>query len=243
MPYSADTITRDSHLQVLLMGFSKIGKTYSTIRSMVKSFGRGYVFSSGPRSGMARIVEHGVKDFTYDLIRDEVDYDSAIKEARRGVKEKEYHWVFVDDFSLYASMLHDILKTQSAGNNTSGKADGRQFYGELRPRILNSARRVLDIKTHVVFASHWIESTKEIEGQRAKSGQGILPLIPGAAREELPALFSDVLFMEIIDGKRVFQVNPGGVWGPGSKAVEGTHTIDADFAEFMKLAKLPIKKK
>ncbi len=117
-----------------------------------------------------------------------------------------------------------------------GEADGRRWSPEFKQRLLNVVRRLFDIKAHGVVASHYTEQTGEIEGQKAKSGRGILPMIYGSAREELPALFQDVLFMEKEGDRRVFQVNPEGVWGPGCRSADGTHTITADFGEFLKLA-------
>lgn len=244
MPQSSSTLERDPHMHVLLLGFSKVGKSFSSIMSLTKAFGPGYVLACGDRSGMVKVSKAlAPKKFDFDMIRDENDMEAAIKEARRGVKEGQYKWVVVDDFSLYASWLHDELKDASAAQSKSGEANGRIYYPELKQRLLNIARRVLDIRCHIVFASHWISPSAEMDGQKAKSGQGIMPMIPGAAREELPALFPDVIFMEKAEGKkgeperRVFRINPEGVWGPGCKDIEGTHTIDPDFGAFMQLHK------
>ena len=189
------------------------------------------------------------KKFTYDLIRDERDIEAGLKIAREGVKKGEFHWVFVDDFSLYASFLEGELRDASAANSESKLPDGRRYWPEYKQRLLNVVGRLFDLKTHIIFASHYIEASQEIKGQRPKSGQGIMPMIGGSAREELPARFQDVLFMEKEKDRRVFQVNPEGIWGPGCRNVDGTHTIDADFGQYFdlmrqgqKLVKLPRKK-
>jgi hypothetical protein len=237
MPQPASSLERDLYLHVLLLAFSKMGKSYSTISSCARAFGPGYVIACGDRSGMTRVAQV-TKKFTYDLVRDENDMEAGIKEARRGVKEGQYKWILVDDFSLYASWLHDELKDASAAQSKSGEANGRVYYPELKQRLLNIVRRVLDIKAHIIFASHWVSPSPEMDGQRAKSGQGILPMIPGSAREELPALFPDVIFMEREEktNRRVFRINPEGVWGPGCKDLD-THTIEPDFGAFMQLHK------
>jgi hypothetical protein len=182
------------------------------------------------------------KKFSFDIIRDEDDMEACLKEARRGVKENEYKWIFVDDFSLYASFLEGALRDASAAASKSHEPDGRRYWPEYKQRLLNIPRLLFDVKAHVIFCSHYIEQSGEIEDkvtgtrQRAKSGVGIVPMIGGSAREELPALFQDVIFMEKEKDRRVFQVNPSGVWGPGCRSADGTHTIDADFAVFWKLA-------
>jgi hypothetical protein len=234
MPQAASSISRDPYLRVLLMGTAKVGKSTSTILSMIKAFGPGYVVCCGDKSGMAPAARQSSK-FLFDIIRDENDMEAALKEARRGVKDSEYKWIFVDDYSLFASWLEQALRDESARASKEGKADGRKFYPELKSRLINYVRRFQDIKAHLIFTTHFVSPSQEIDGQRAKAGQGIMPMIPGAAREEIPALFNDVLFMEKEKDKRVFQVNPEGVWGPGSRAADGTHTIEADFGVFWKL--------
>lgn len=223
-------------------GYILTHNTKSTIVSLVELAGYGYVITPGDKSSLGPAMR-ATKKFEFDLVRDEVDMDACLKTAREGVKEKKYGWVFIDDYSLYGSTLEGLLRDESAKQNKSGKPDGRTWSPEFKNRILNTVRRAFDLKCHLVVASHYIEQSGEIVDQqtgnvqRAKSGRGIMPMLYGSAREELPALFTDVLFMEKIDDRRVFQVNPDGVWGPGSRSVDGTHTIDASFVEFMKLTK------
>jgi hypothetical protein len=238
MPQEASALSADLFLNVLLMGVPRIGKTTSTIVSLANAFGKGYVVCCGLKSGMLEAQKKTTK-FSFDVVRYEDDMEAVLKEARDGVKSGAYKWVFVDDFSLFASMLHDQLRAASAGQSAKGEADGRRYYPELKKRLLNTVRRFLDLKTHVIVATHWMSPSGEIDGQKAKVGVGIVPLIPGAAREELPTLFPYILWLEKEDktDRRVFRVNPEGVWGPGCYNISGTHTIDADFLAFAKLLK------
>lgn len=240
MPQSATALERDPFLRVLLLGSAKCGKSTSSILSMSNAFGAGYVLCCGDKSGMGPAARK-TKKFSFDIVRDENDMEACLKEARRGVKEGEYKWIFMDDFSLYASFLEGSLRDASAAQSQSRQPDGRRYWPEYKQRLLNTVRRLFDVKAHVVFASHWITPSPEIDGQRAKSGTGIVPMIGGSAREELPALFQDVIFMEKLTEKgkpdrRVFQVNPEGVWGPGCRSVDGTQSIDADFGEFWRMS-------
>lgn len=251
MPQDAGSLEKESYLRALVLGFAKVGKSTTCISSLSAAFGMGYVICCGDKSGMAPAARR-TKKFVFDIVRDEEDMEACIKEARRGVKEAGHKWIFVDDFSLYCSFLEGALRAASAAKNKSGEPDGRRWSPEFKTRVLNIAGRLFDIKAHVVFASHYIEQSGEIEDketgtrQRAKSGLGIIPMIYGSAREELPARFQDVLFLEKIaekgkEDRRVFQVNPVGVWGPGSRSADGTHTIDADFGVFWKLAQATAK--
>jgi hypothetical protein len=238
MPQAASSIG-DPILRVLLMGAAKVGKTVATIPSLVKAVGTGYVIACSGDKGSVAPAARRTSKFTYDLVHDETEMEAAIKEARRGVKEGRYKWIFVDDFSLYASVLEGLLRDWSSKRSKSGEANGREVYPELKTRIMNVPRRLFDLDVHIVFATHYIEQNREMDGQRAKSGTGIVPMIPGSAREELPALFQDVVFMEKDKDKRVFRVNVNGegVWGPGSRSLDGVETIDADFGEFLKKAR------
>jgi hypothetical protein len=236
MPIAASALERETYLRVLLMGPAKIGKSCASIASLAHTFGLGYVFVCGDKSGLEPVLRR-TKKFECDLVRDENSMETAIKEAKRGVKEGKYKWIVVDDFSLYASWLEGALRDASALANKSGEPDGRRYWPEYKTRLLNVARRLLDANAHVVFVSHYISQSQEIDGQRAKSGNGIVPMIGGAAREELPALFKDVIFMEKgKDDSRVFKVNPLGVWGPGCRSIDGTKDINADFGEFLRLS-------
>jgi len=233
MPIAAADLDKDPFLRMLIMGHPKCGKSTTCISSLVDTFGPGYVICCGDKNSLAPAVRR-TKKFQFDVVRGEDDMEACLKEGRTGAKEGRYKWALVDDFSLYASGLEGSLRDASAAAN-NGKPDGRRYWSEFKQRLLNVPRRMFDWKTHVVFISHFISQGGEIDGQRAKSGTGIVPMIGGAAREEFPAMFQDILFMEKEKDRRVFQVNPEGVWGPGSRSADGTHTIDASFSEFLKL--------
>ena len=233
MPIAASSLERELFLRVLLMGAAKSGKTTSTITSLAP-LGLGYVFVCGDKSGLEPAYRRTTK-FEFDLIRSENDMETAIKEAKKGVKENKYKWICVDDFSLYASWLEGALRDASAAQNKSGEPDGRRYWPEYKTRLLNIVRRLIDAPCHVVFVTHYMEQSQEIDGQRAKSGVGIVPMIGGSAREELPALFKDVIFLEKGKEKdsRIFKINPEGVWGPGCRSIDGTRDIPADFGDFL----------
>lgn len=230
MPHPASALERDVFMRVLMLAFAKVGKTENTVVSLAESFGMGYVLNCGDQSAL-KPAQRFTKKFEWDLIRDERDMEEAIVNARKGCnKEKKYKWVCVDDFTLYAGWLEQELAAASA--NEKGEPDGRRYWREYRNRLKNIVLRLFECKAHVVFLSHYIEQTQEIEGQMAKAGKGIMPMLGGTARAEIPALFQDVLFMEFDGGnkenKRVVRVNPQGIWGPASRSIADTVDIPAD---------------
>jgi len=241
MPIAATELERELFLRVLLMGPPKIGKTRSTIDSLARAFGPGYVIECGDKSALAPALRQTTK-FTFDLVRDENQMETAIKEGKSGAKAGRYKWIVMDDYSLYGTWLEGELRDASAAANKSNEPDGRRYWPEYKSRILNIVGRLLDSSAHVVFVSHFIEQSQEIDGQKAKSGRGVLPMFGGSVREELPARFVDVLFMDKIKDHRVFMVNPEGVWGPGCRSVDGTKEIEPDFGDFWKLMNQKIEK-
>lgn len=226
MPNDASSLTRDVFDQVLFLGMPKVGKSTCVIASAAKAFGPGYVINCGSKSGLEP-ASRRTRKFKWDLVRDEVGLDAAIKEARRGAKDGEYKWIVLDDFNLYASWLEQAL--EDATRNSKGEADGRRFWREYRKRIANALVRLFDCKAHFYCITHYMELSPEIEGQIEKSGRGIAPMFGGAARKEVPAMFKDVVLVDMDKrNKRVFHVNPVGVFGPACRSLDGTYAIPAD---------------
>src|SRR5574337_2119618 len=229
MPQDASALERDPYDRVLFLGDPHIGKSTSIIASAAEAFGMGYVLNCGKKEGLSDAARRS-KRFKWDLIRDEVQMEDALKEARRGCKDGTYKWVAIDDFNMYASWLEVALEDQT--RNNKGESDGRRFWREYRKRLINILVRGFDFKAHIYVISHYIETGGGlIDGQTEKTGPGVAPLFGGAARKEIPGMFADIVFMAPSSkdkGKRSFFINPVGVYGPSCLSLPGTHEIDAD---------------
>lgn len=228
---SATALSGSTHLLTLVLGFAKTGKTTSVIKSAVQAFGKGVVICCSTKEHMLGALAECPDGWDWTVVKSIEDMDNTIKEVRRAVKEGTYKWVLVDDFNLYADEVEEAMK--KAHN------DGYKTYPAYRANLRNTILRLTDLGVHVLTTMHFIEvSEYEIEGQGPKKGAGIVPLLTGVAKAIVPGIYHEVIFMEKIRGdRRVFYVNPSGVWGAGCNNVKGTHEIDADVGKLWSLVK------
>lgn len=242
MPEDASALERDPYDRVLILGQPHHGKSTMVVSSAAAAFGLGYVINCGKKTGLLEAGRRNSR-FKWDLIRDEVQMEDALKEARKGCKDGVYKWVVIDDFNLYASWLECELEDRT--RNTKGEADGRRFWREYRKRLINILIRCFDFKAHIYVISHYIETGGGvIDGQTEKTGVDVAPLFGGAARKEIPGMFGDIVFLapnSKDNKKRSFFINPVGVFGPSCLSLSETKEIDADVgilhAEFIKGSK------
>lgn len=242
MPQEASALERDAYDRVLVLGQPHYGKSTSVVGSAAEAFGMGYVINCGKKTGLLDAARRSGR-FKWDLIRDEVQMEDALKEARKGCKDGTYKWVVIDDFNLYASWLEVALEDQT--RNAKGEADGRRFWREYRKRLINILIRCFDFRAHFYCISHYIETGGVLlDGQTEKTGVDVAPLFAGAARKEIPGMFGDIIFMAPSSknqSRRSFYINPVGVFGPSCLSASGTREIDADVGilhdEFKKAGK------
>ena len=229
VPQDASSIEREAFDRVLILGEPHSGKSTSVTASAAEAFGLGYVINCGKKTGLLDAARKTSK-FKFDIVRDHAGMEESLKEARRGSKEGLYHWIALDDFNLYASWLEVALEDQT--RNAKGEADGRRFWREYRKSLVNILVRLFDMKAHIYVISHYIETGGGlIDGQTEKTGQGVAPMFAGAARKEIPGMFSDIVFMAPStkdSAKRSFHINPVGVFGPSCLSAPGTREIPAD---------------
>jgi hypothetical protein len=89
--------------------------------------------------------------------------------------------------------------------------------------------RLFLLDAHVIVLAHHIDVKGAlIEGQLEREGEGICPLLGGKARATIPAMFQDVVFMEMRQGRRTFTTSSAGVFGPGCRNLEGVHQTEAN---------------
>jgi hypothetical protein len=95
--------------------------------------------------------------------------------------------------------------------------------------------RLFRLKAHIIVTSHYLDVGGEVmDGQQAKTGIGIVPLLGGKARGTIPAMFQDVVFFEKKGADRFFITGIDGVWGPGCRSLPGNMAVPADVKALMR---------
>src|ERR1700690_57169 len=230
MPKTAAQLEIAPFLSLLVIGPSGSGKTH-LLGTAPKPI---YILCSDDESKLDPAINTD-KGFKYDLV-DSTDgnkllnqFEAAIHEARRGITAGDYKSIVWDTISTFSDYLVNAeLDATDKGNGP----DGRQAYGSFNRRIINCVGRFLSLKAHRIVLAHYSEPSKEIEGQAKKEGDGILPGIPGKARQQIPGKFHDVVFLKKIAGsdERELLTRVSGVYGPRMNGLPGVESVPADLS-------------
>lgn len=225
MPQGASEVAREAYLRLFLMGAPKVGKTRTVVCTSEPGV---LLINCDDRGAIRPAVEHWTRkdgslgatvgdEFDVELVHNLLDMERAIGTAKAGVKAGKYRTIVIDPITTYAGNIEQELADWS---NTGKGPDGRRFWPEYAKRLQNTVSRLFRLKAHVIVTAHYLETGGEvIEGQAAKVGPGIAPLLGGKARSIIPAMFQDVVFMEKNGPKRVFTTSIEGVWGPGCRSM------------------------
>ena len=249
MPKFASDAKAFDFLRLLVLGPPKIGKTQTIISTAPKPV---YVILSDDEAALrpaARVC--GPKDFAYDEVnstRGDVllrQAEAAWKEASEGAKAGRYKTVVWDTLTSFATYL--INAELAASVNDKGNEVPQTAYPHYSRRLQNYVGRLVSsaIPAHVIVIAHDQKDSKELPGQMAKHGQGIVPGVEGSVRGQIARYFQDVVYLEkrktTTSESRVFVTNIDGVYGIGCRSLPGYEEVPADVAEFYRLSKAPQK--
>jgi AAA domain len=244
-PLDGSSLVETRYLRMLVMGFVGIGKTTSVVSTCPKP---AYVINSDRDNALNPAVDHMLGKgravsgaFKHNLIQSDGDMEEAIKLARHLVLKENYKTVIWDTCTGFAP--HLLLQCENQGRTANGKLDGRKHWPEFFKRLMNTGNRLIKIPAHVIVCSHWEHASSKSEDDDdddkeriPKTGDGIVPGLPGKARMHFGKLFEDVVFLEkTLDGSRVFTTDIEGVWGPKSSSLPGVKQTPADIGKFLKM--------
>lgn len=234
MALSARELERDAHLRVLLMGPPKIGKSTLVVTTSPPPV---RVLLCESDSALSHAVRIAGSNFTFERAKDWNTMLAAITEARKDAEAGKIKTVIVDPFSTFATVLEEqCLKMTDTGRGP----DGRRAYPEFNRRIRHLIEQLFRIPAHLVVVTHYIDTgggevSPDSGGEPTpRTGEGIVPLLPGKARALVAAAFPDVVWMDYQKGERVLVTGPRGAWGPGCRSLPEVCILPADVKDMKK---------
>jgi hypothetical protein len=232
MPQSSETIQADPYLRALIMGAPKVGKSSSIISTSPAPYVINCDLIDSALAGAKRFSK---RSFDFDPCKGWSDMETCWKYAKDGVKEGKYKTIIVDTLSSWAGRVEE--ECLAGTMNDKGQPDGRRAYPEYNRRLRHAIERFFKLPAHFVAVCHYLETGGGIEEGLPKTGEGLVPLLAGKARAEIPMLFSDVIFMDYRKGERIFVTGPQGAWGPGSRSLDGSQVLSADISKLLSAIK------
>src|SRR5574337_763246 len=198
MPQDASALERDPYDRVLFLGDPHIGKSTSIIASAAEAFGMGYVLNCGKKEGLSDAARRS-KRFKWDLIRDEVQMEDALKDQTRNNKGES------DGRCFWREYMKRLINILARGFDFKAHIYVISHYIETGGGLIDGQTEKTGPGVAPLFGG---AARKEIPGMFAD----IVFMAPSSKDK----------------GKRSFFINPVGVYGPSCLSLPGTHEIDAD---------------
>jgi AAA domain len=239
MPKAAADLALDPFLSLLVISPSGGGKT----RLMGTAPKPIYVFCSDDPSKLDSAFVND-RTFSYDEVNHTdgskllMQFETAIAEARRGIEAGKYASIVWDTITMFSNAL---LNAELNASDDGKGADGRRAYDNYGRRMINCVSRFLSLKANRIVMAHFYEQSKEMDGQLKKHGEGILPGIAGKARQVVPGMFHDVVFLrkKADSDERELALSISGVYGPRFVGLPGVEKVPADLTALLAQVREP----
>lgn len=237
MPIPGSSVSADPRLRCLLLGPPKIWKTTVTLKTLP---GKSRMLLCEADSALLEASRQGC-DFDFercvDVAKPYEQMTTFLAQAKEDAKAGQIQNVVVDPLSEFAErLLGQSMRLNMTQNN---EEDGRRGYPHYSKRLMHCLDLLFTIPAHIVVISHFLELSNGDLGGLKKTGEGIVPLIPGSARARVAAKFNDVIWLDLDKndaGKRRFYLSPTGAWGPGCRSLPGKFSdVEADFSKLIDL--------
>lgn len=227
MPVAAEDLDFESRLRILLLGQPKAGKSSAVIST---SPGPVRVLLCEDISALREAKRRSPKGhFDVELIGGWNSMQKAISEAKEDAAAGTIKTLVIDPLSDFADRV--LLEMLEKTKTSNGQEDGRKAYPETTKRLKHLTEQLFALPCHVVVICHHMVTGGDGEGLE-KTGQGIVPLLPGASRAIIAARFSDVIWFDlrVVEGKeeRSLVTGPQGAWGPGCRSLKTTEVLPPD---------------
>lgn len=203
------------YLRLLVMGAPKVGKTTACVATAP---GPVYLINSDDEYSWRPAAKAGA-EFQYETVlgSDPNQIDRVIREIQKGVKEGTIRTVVWDTITRYSSRAADVYAAASA--NAKGDPDGRRFWPAHRKHVLGIVDRLIALPCHVIITAHHMDKYRDFEGNAQPVREGIVPALEGRLSEAVPAVLSDIIYLDRIGEERFFLTSSQGVYGPRGRNI------------------------
>jgi hypothetical protein len=244
MPIPSSALENDPFLRVLVMGPPKLGKTTTAITT---SEGKTRVLLCEADSALSE-AKRRKGNFDFERCLSDKAYEQMttfLAQAKEDAKSGSIQNLLIDPLSDFADRL--LAQSHKLNLTKGGEEDGRRAYPQCTKRLLHCLDLAFTIPCHVIVVCHYIDvGGQELPGALEKTGDGIVPLLPGQARARVAAKFNDVVWFDIDKAdneKRIFVTGPQGAWGPGCRSLSRFAILPADFTKLIETFKTGLPKK
>jgi hypothetical protein len=227
MPQPSSSLGSESHLKTLVVGEPKFGKSTCVISTAP---GPVYVITADDKSSMAGA--HRRAKFDWDIVNSWEQMDRALRDAREGVKAGKYNTVVLDGLTRFS----DLLSEQCLASTDNGKGpDGRRAWPDYTKRIVQVVENLKRLPCHFLALAHYLrpDDSTDDDGK----GNGVLPLLFGAAKKKVAAAFNEIVLLDIRKGERFFCTNEARWPGVATRAFDGPQVVPADVQNLINLLK------
>lgn len=239
MPVPLSSLSSEPLLRVLLIGPWGIWKTTTAITTSPQPV-RVILCENDTALNQARRL--GADSYA-DMER-ALDHEKPFEQmtgflakAKQDAQAGEIKTLIIDPLDDFC----DRLLAQSFKQNLTGDGheNGKVAYNHYSKRLIQIISQALAIPCNVIFIAPFVDMPGQPLGAK-KTGDGIVPNIPGNVRLRIGYKFHDVLWMDVDPSdsdKRVFYTSPTGAWGPKCRSLPGQYDhVPADFNEFIRLS-------
>lgn len=230
MPIAAEDLDFENRWRVLMLGEPKVGKTGTVVST---SPGPVRVLLCEDVSALREAKRRSPRGhFDVEQIGGWNSMQKALAEAKQDAAAGQIKTLVVDPLSDFADKL--LAECFKLTLTKEGNEDGRKAYPECTKRLKHVIEQLFAMPCHVVVISHHMVTGGDMGEGIEKIGEGIVPLLPGAARKVVGAKFVDVVWyeMRVVNGKeeRSIVCGPKGMWTYGCRSLPGAEVLPPDIS-------------
>jgi hypothetical protein len=253
VPIKSSEIDFENRLRMLIIGLHKTGKTAAVVSTSPGPVRHILCEDFDAVRHANRISPDG--HFDVEPVNSWETMQAAINVAKADADAGRIKTVVIDPVHEFAEAL--LEQCYGWTETKEKKENGLAAYGEFRRKFSHFVEQIKRIPCNVIVISNYAWTGPDRSDSVDKTGDGIVPLIPGSSRTTFAGKINDVVWFDIDQdkcwrcntkpdnckcpasnkGTRIFVTKPGGVWQPGigGRSLPVGVVMSADVSAFIKL--------